>query len=289
MPATRPKPKDRRLVEILALVEKTRDGLSVADICDILRIETATANRDLSALRALGIQIHSTKGKCRLENVVTPELYATLLEKYLYAMIHTIGFPQNIRFMVRKHQSYSLFVFSTLVNAIESQHRVEIEYVKYATGMKITRTLEPYEIVPSHRDWRIVGRVPGDYKIYFIQNITSARPLTERFERRKDYDKVELYKNAVNFYRGKETIRVTLAIDPSIAPLVLDELMVEPGEASTDDRNRTVVTRTVSSSRELVKLVMGHGDLIEVVSPAEIRSEIAATAQRLVSLYDAGS
>jgi predicted DNA-binding transcriptional regulator YafY len=122
--------------------------------------------------------------------------------------------------------------------------------------------------------------------------LPAPNPKTEdldRFERRKDYNRLELYKNAVNFYGGKEKTRVTLAIDPSIAPLVLDELMVEPGEVSTDNRNRTLVTRTVSTSRELVKLIMGYGDLVEVIAPAEIRSDIAAKAKRLVSLYDSGT
>lgn len=285
MTAKPKKSPDRRLVEILTLVEHSTQGLSVADICGQLGIEVATVYRDLTALRSLGISLHSVNGRCTLLRPVAPQQYEALLERYIRASIHTIGFPQNIRFLVQRKNAESVYFFTVFVNAIESGRLVQIVYRKYSNGETVQRILEPYDLVASHRDWRVVGKVEGVYKIYYLQNIASVTMLEKRFTRDKTYDRVEVFRHAVNFFRGKEHIPVALAVDASIAAKVTDELMVDRSDRMSDREGRVIVRTTASSADEFVKWVVGFGGLVEVLAPPMIRDRVIQSARSILKRY----
>lgn len=260
----------KRQIELLSLVDTPNQAYSVADLCEYFQVEVATIHRDLQALRSQGFQIHSARNKLMLAKALSVEDYNKLLSLYLPLSYNAIGFPKNISLTTKKLKKNSLRIFVTLVKAIEDQQRIGIKYYKVYDDQTVLRQVEPYQLLPTTKDWRLIARSDGIYKQFFVDNICEIRAFEKRFKRDPSFDSRSLFVDAWETFRGAKPVTVRLLFSKKVARIIRNRIWSETQDLEVQMDGSVLLTLRVGDLDEMVGWVMSCGGNLEVVGPAAL-------------------
>ncbi len=274
--------KERRQIELFSLIQTSKTVLSIADLCAIFDVEVATIQRDLRELRERGIPIHSIRKGVQLLGKLDLKTYQQLLSLYLASVGNVISYPKNISLMVRKLQGKSIDLFVSLVKAIESKHVVRLTYYKMFDDDTVIREIEPYDLIPTSRDWRLIAKSDGYYKQFLIENIENIETLEKKFQRMKEYDSTEFFKNSFNYWRGSSEFYVVCRFSKKIAPIIKAEVWAEDQEIILQKDGSIILKMKVNSLEQVGDWLMGWGGEVKVIEPNELLSYVEEKAKSIL-------
>jgi len=275
-------PKERRQIELFSLIQTSTQPLSIADLCVIFDVEVATIQRDLRELRERGIPIHSVRKGVQLPGILDVKTYQHILSLYLASASNVISYPKNISLMVRKLQGKSIDLFVSLVKAIESRHVVRLTYYKMFDDDTVIRDVEPYDLIPTSRDWRLIAKSDGYYKQFLVENIENIETLEKKFQRVKDYDSTEFFKNTFNYWRGSSEFDVVCRFSKKVAPIIKAEVWAEDQEIIQQKDGSIVLKMKVNSLEQVGDWLMGWGGEVKIIEPNELLSYVEEKAKLIL-------
>ncbi|HEY9167835.1 MAG TPA: WYL domain-containing transcriptional regulator [Candidatus Kryptonia bacterium] len=275
--------KTARQIEMLALVEKNPGTNSVADLCDLFHVEVATLNRDLRELREMGFDIHSIKGKLILLNDLVEKDYRVLLASYLGSVGGIISFPKNISLTVKQLKGKTLGIFTSLVAAIGSSEKIEISYVRHQDSQLMKYTLEPYDIIPGNRDWRLIAMSNGIFKQFIVGGITSITQTGETFKRSPEYSANDYYAGSFGFFSGKNVFEVVLEFDKRVSRIISSRTWSEDQEITPHKNGGVTLKMKVNSIEEVGSWVLSWGGDVIVVKPKELKKYVTDKAAGILA------
>ena len=257
----------------------------MAELCGEFGVEVATIHRDLNDLRALGIPIHSMGKTVQLDKKLSEKQIQTLLARYLAAVGETIGYPKNISLTVKKLKEKSIDIIVALVNAILKRRLLKISYYKMYSNETVERIVEPYELIPTTREWRLIARSADYFKQFLIENILSVTPLSKRFVRTKDYDSIDFFRDSFNYWRGERDFDVTLEFDIEAAAVIACEIWSENQELERRADGSVLLTMKTNALEQVGDWVMGWDRHVRVIGPAELKEYVLKKAEMIVEKY----
>jgi predicted DNA-binding transcriptional regulator YafY len=178
-----------------------------------------------------------------------------------------------------------------VARAVWGERRMEMTYVR-ADNRELQYSVDPLGLVLKGGQWYLVALV-GDYDVTFrISRIRHAEVGDEAVKRPKDFDLAAYWAESVKeFDEHRAQVQVRLRVHVSHAddlPRLLGEgLRFQLDERLPDASSDGFVVLDLSyeSLSDARADLLGVGPSIEVVEPAELRTEIADVAARVVELY----
>ena len=161
-------------------------------------------------------------------------------------------------------------LISAFQSAIESQQLVEIEYLKEGEEEPYKRLVEPYSFMRELPVWRIHtwDRTVNGPRTYRLDRMRSARPTSEKFERRSDFDPNYLRNSLIaKVWYSPQIARWQVERAPQLVHPLVDGAAL--GEAP------------VGSPEWLTGEVFSHLGEAVVLEPRDLRLHIAARAREL--------
>ena len=164
--------------------------------------------------------------------------------------------------------------------------------LRYRSRDEVTRTVDPYGLVLKNGVWYLVGRVGADLRVYRADRVTGAAATADTFERDPSFDLPSFWATrAAEFVRQMLRETVTVRLSPHgrwllryvCEPLAVQEAERAAGEPDPDGWIRTRLP--VESSDVAYSSVLRLGPVVEVIDPPELRSRVAAAAERTRELY----
>ncbi len=274
--------KTARQIEVLSLVHREPSTHAVADLCDRFGVETATLQRDLRDLREMGFDIHSSKNRLTLLKDLSEKDYRILLSTYLTSVSGIISFPKNISLTVKQLSANTLEVFTALVGAIELQEKIEIDYVRHQDSKLLKYRLEPYDIIPGNRDWRLIAVSGGIFKQFIIGGIKGIVRSGEKFSRKKEYSADDYYARSFGFFSGSDVFEVSLLFGRKVAEVISNRVWSEEQELKVNDDGSVLLEMKVNSIEEVGSWVLSWGGEVKVVKPARLREYVVAKAKGIL-------
>ncbi len=271
-----------RQIEILSLVRKEPGVYAVADLCEIFGVETATLNRDLRELREMGFDVHSTKNKLALFNELAEKDYRALLSLYLTSVSGIISFPKNISLTVRELGGKTLETFTTLVGAIERRERIEVKYLRHQDSALRDYVLEPYDIIPGNRDWRLIAMSNGIFKQFIVGGIREIESTGKSFERSAGYSADTYYARSFGFFSGSEVFDVELEFSKKVGDVITNRTWSEEQEVKTRGDGSVRLKMSVNSIEEVGSWVLSWGREVKVLNPPQLREYVLEKASGIV-------
>ncbi|MFZ1081739.1 MAG: WYL domain-containing transcriptional regulator [Candidatus Kryptoniota bacterium] len=275
--------KRARQIEILSLVEKNPSRYSVADLCELYRVEVATIQRDLRDLRETGLDIHSTRNKLILLRSLTEKQYRTLLSTYITSVGGIISFPKNISLTVKQLKGKTLEIFTTLVGAIEKREKIGISYTRHQDSQLFSYMLEPYDVIPGNRDWRLIAISGGIFKQFIIGGIKEIRRTGETFKRVSEYSADDYYAGSFGFFSGRNVFEVVLEFGKKVANIISNRTWSEDQEITRKDDGSIVLKMKVNSIEEVGSWILPWGAEVRIVKPIELKKYVLEKAKGIVS------
>ncbi len=274
--------KTARQIEILSIIEKNPGTFAVADLCEMFHVETATLNRDLRDLREMGLGIHSSKNKLELLKNLSDRDYRALLSVYLTSVSGIISFPKNISLTVSQLGENTLEVFTALVGAIELHERIEISYVRHQDSRLLEYTLEPYDIIPGNRDWRLIAMSGGIFKQFIIGGMKSIERTGKKFTRSKEYSADNYYARSFGFFSGKNVFDVQLRFGSRVADVIGNRTWSEEQELTRNSDGSVSLAMKVNSIEEVGSWILSWGGDVKVLAPKELRKYVTDKAEGIL-------
>ena len=164
--------------------------------------------------------------------------------------------------------------------------------MRYRRRDEVTRTVEPYGLVLKNGVWYLVGKVRGDLRSYRVDRITGVEPTGDAFERDPAFDLPSFWAaRATDFVRQMLRDTITVRLSPHglrllrhvAEPVAVQEATAAAGEPGPDGWVRTRLP--VESLEVAYTYVLRLGPEAEVLDPPELRSRLAAAADRMRELY----
>ncbi len=274
--------KTARQIEILSLVEKNPGEYAVADLCERFSVETATLQRDLRELREMGFDIHSSKNKLALLGTLSDSDYRMLLSNYLTSVGGIISFPKNISLTVKQLGERTLQIFTSLVAAIEKRESINVSYIRHQDSRLLKYTLEPYDIIPGNKDWRLIAMSGGIFKQFIVGGIREIERTGKPFARSNGYSADNYYARSFGFFSGSEVFDVVLEFDSKVANVIGNRTWSEDQEISSKSNGNVLLKMKVNSIEEVGSWVLSWGGDVKVLEPVALRDYVLVKALGIV-------
>lgn len=121
-------------------------------------------------------------------------------------------------------------------------------------------------------------------RIYRLSRMHTPQLLPDTCEIPEDFHPLDFLSDAWGIMTGTST-RVELFFSPAVKDRVAEMHLGPRAEVVVLSSGYTRVVVTVGGLKELVPWILGWGAEVEVVSPADLREHISATAQHLAQMY----
>jgi len=308
-----------RLVAALLLLQ-TRGRITAQELADELEISVKTARRDLEALGLAGFPVYSqpgrhggwqllgggrtdlsglTAGEARaLFEVagtaveVTPDLRAAL-RKLVRALPESfragaVAAAESVvidpRSWGRRADIRPRFVSELQAAAIELT-QVRLGYRDRAR-MVSERVVDPYGLVVKGGAWYLVASTDQGLRSFRVDRVEAVEVLPDTFQRPADFDLSATWESIVGRVEElRSPVRAEIRTSRWIGELLRQQhgSDVEIGESLPDDRVEMVMRG--GQPAWIAERLAGWGGQVEVVSPLEVRVELARLAREVLDLY----
>ncbi|OUC90667.1 helix-turn-helix transcriptional regulator [Streptosporangium minutum] len=178
--------------------------------------------------------------------------------------------------------------------AVWDQRPLRMTYRRWGPR-DVERLAHPYGLVLKGGSWYMVAAVGGgEPRTYRVSRILAAEIVEGRFERPRDFELAAYWERYADDFRARMyTAEALVRVAPGIEGMfrytvgadVADAALAEAGPP--DDRGWVVVRLPIESVRHAHWLLLRLGADVEVLEPAELRAQMAATVADLGVLYGA--
>jgi len=182
-------------------------------------------------------------------------------------------------------------ILNPLLDAILNHKQAEVLHreVFGAEREPSWRRVTPLHLLFYRNNWYMLALFDGEWRTFSLARIETVRVLQDkaapRVSRKAIRDKIASAFGIFITDQGHPVVTVRLKFAPELARFVRS-LLPHPGQEFCDRAGGCLEVSFPSTlNRELIGEVLGFGDQVEVLEPAELRREIAAIAQRTVKLY----
>jgi len=175
--------------------------------------------------------------------------------------------------------------YGIIEEAITSWRCLELEYDSIQSGAS-KRIIEPYFIIFRGRAFYFVAfcRLRQDFRTFRIDRVAHLRILDEKFNKRDDINPKTYFEGSWQLFSG-EPVEVAVRFRGVAARVVLSGRH-HPGESiervGQDEVMYKVVTRGLE---EIQRWLLGFGADAEVLSPPQLRENLAQVGKYLSATY----
>ena len=168
---------------------------------------------------------------------------------------------------------------TTIMEAMTESHKLVIAYLKYTSSEADTLTLHPYAVKEFAKRWYLVAYCEERkaLRVYGLDRIKSIEVTESSFKMPKNFDVDETFATSFGTYlpEGKAQL-ITFRATKTEARFLRDlPLHSSQEEIPTDDKDHVTFRIFVCPNRSLIMEFSKYGSGLEVISPAEIREEVA--------------
>lgn len=296
--------KTERLTDIVFCLLKD-ERVTAKELANRFGVSLRTIYRDIDALSLAGVPVYTDRGngggisidgQYRLTSAVFSEdekqqLLAILeafcmqsggvAEKLFYklsGMFKADSGAIEVDFSDWHNNNFLHQCFELLRRSIYEQFVVHIDYID-ADGICSDRDVEPLKLIYKFRDWYLYAycRVRGENRMFKISRIYDISKTNIRFCRTCDECNI-----TQNIEWNGDNVDVTLKFAAEAVNRVMETYRGFQFERTED--GGMIVTNRMPKDCFLLSYILSFGDLVEVISPLDLREEIRCIHERAAKL-----
>lgn len=281
--------KLKRQLEILGIIlsQNYSGFIRSSDLAYLFDVEEISILRDLQQLRAIGIDIHSTKknGVCINKKIIDTKLLE-LIQQYSSLCSSASFVDKSTNLLVSRLGEKSLANFVVLQIACEKNNTVTIDYEKDNGMLDFGREVNPVLLFQSDNYWRILTYSSNTFKQFHLNKILEVRHTEKYFEKIDEGTLEEVFKFSWKSWVGNEKHNIKLSFSKIWKERIKPkQLMKNETFQETGDGSFTYET-TVNSLDELASWIVSRGKGVKVIEPEELKEKVLTLAKDAISNYE---
>lgn len=181
---------------------------------------------------------------------------------------------------------------SAISESVWTATRIAVDYER-GDG-PVRRVLEPLGVVLKAGIWYVVARVDDQIRTYRVSRVVATEPTTERFERPDGFDLAAYWaESAAAFERDVPRVEVIVRVHPDGFGRLRDAVgggVMWAAETLPEEEPEgwSRLRIRLDYPEEAAGVLLRAGPVVDVISPPEVRAEVAATARAVAARYADG-
>ncbi len=173
-----------------------------------------------------------------------------------------------------------------LMDAILQKRCVELTYHAAGTDRTSTRTVEPYRLHNYMGTWYLIGfcRLHNQPRVFQVGRILNIEISQAGFDT-PQFDPNAFLENSFGIFKGNETFTVKVRFDAFISRFIRNEIWHDRQEVTENPDGGLTMTLPVSNLIEIKMKVLKYGRHVKVLAPAELQSQVAEEAKKIIEMY----
>lgn len=278
--------KVKRQIELLGIVLNKPGNYNTADFEVMFGVNELTIKRDLRELRNMGIDIHSRKNKgINVFSKIQEETIKYILTQYIGITANQSSYDQASSLLVQKLKSKSISFMTLFQRCIENSCKVKIIYKKRGEFPDNERTVEPYRIFQSDKNWRLLARHGDITKQFLFNNIILVEPLNKKFKQLSQSQIDEIFATSFKSWLGNERFPIRLKLTTPWSYRIKPRQLMEFQKIIETEDGSIIYETIVNSLKEISGWIVSRGEGIVVLEPEELKQMVINTALGTLKNY----
>lgn len=180
-----------------------------------------------------------------------------------------------------------LAVFNALSRAVLRQEEVSFDYRKPGDAKKTPRHVRPYHLANRENLWYLIGHdlEREALRTFALPRIEDVVVSKTTFSRPEDFSPEKFFASALGVLGGVGDFHVVIRFTAQVAGRVREREWHESQEMHELPGGALELRMRLGALTEAEQWILGWGAAAEVIAPAELRRNIAKTAQTMAKKY----
>lgn len=316
-----------RLISILLLLQNN-ERITTKALANELEVTERTIHRDMEALSRTGIPVFAKRGKnggwsllegyrTNITGLKDDEIKSLFISPSIQ-LLHDLGLSNewsharqklmasipsflqkdandvwnriHIDTSTWKQSNEKIDYFKILQQAIWEERKLQLTY-KRANGKMVDRIVDPLGLVAKGSTWYLIASANEKIRNYRASRITSAIMTEETFSRPEDFNLAQYWDSSTQkFIRNLPRYEVDVEVAPPIADRMgFTGRFVQVLKVDSPLENGWIpVSLRFDTEQEAKEYILGFGNRIKIVHPADLRQSIYDMARAVVAFYEEG-
>ena len=177
---------------------------------------------------------------------------------------------------------------TSIMEAMTENREIKIQYQKYTSAESYSYTLRPYAVKEFAKRWYIVAYCieRKGLRVYGLDRIRHLELTGESFRMPKNFDVDELFSTSFGIYIPEEKGRtITFRTSPTDARFLRDLPLHSSQREISSDGESVTFSIFVCPNKALVMEFCKYGSGLEVLSPEDIRTQVAEEHRKAAEKY----
>ena len=177
---------------------------------------------------------------------------------------------------------------TSIMEAMTENREIKIQYQKYTRAESDSYTLRPYAVKEFAKRWYIVAYCieRKGLRVYGLDRIRHLELTGESFRMPKNFDVDELFSTSFGIYIPEEKGRtITFRTSPTDARFLRDLPLHSSQREISSDGESVTFSIFVCPNKALVMEFCKYGSGLEVLSPEDIRTQVAEEHRKAAEKY----
>jgi hypothetical protein len=175
-----------------------------------------------------------------------------------------------------------------IMEAMTEGNELIVGYKKYSSSTSDSLHLRPYAVKEFAKRWYLIAYCVErqGLRVYGLDRITEFETSYKKFKMPKNFDVDELFSTSFGIYlpEGKAKT-ITFKTSDREASFLRDLPLHKSQQEIGRDGDKVVFSIFVCPDKNLIMEFCKYGSRIEVVSPAEVRDEVANELRKAADIY----
>ena len=277
----------KRQIEILSYILDSPGKYSPIDIEDQFKISKATTERALQQLRSWGIDVHSVRGKLRIDQPISVKRSIELLSIYISHAISESPYHKSLTLLYAQLKEKAFNIIITLSKAIDQSKAVRFTYTNPETSKAELRKIYPYGLSLLGKRWLLAGYLPDrqEMRHYSIENISDPTIIEETFKPKKDFSLAKFYEDVWGRWKEDKKYTVKIWFDPALQHLITTKVWHTNQKIQKQKDGSIIFEARVSGLYEIMNWVLPWGKYAKVLEPAKLVEMIKKHVDEIQFIY----
>jgi predicted DNA-binding transcriptional regulator YafY len=310
-----------RMVKIEHLFYQNPGGLTVEQIAETCGVSKKTIYRDLADLEeSIYLPIYKDQNRLRIDPhsfipltvinmhealcifmaIRLMSRYSQRYDPFVASTFQKLNstVPSPLRDQVQKTLDWMLklpqdkrseVILNTIAQAMVKSQRVKITYQSLAGAKPTERIIQPYCIEPAavgHANYVIAYcQKVKDIRTFKIERVLTAQLMEQSYSIPLDFDANKFFSSGWGIVSEGEMKIIKMHLKPSVAKITQEVIWHPSQKLEMCKDGEAVMTVNVVDTPEFYNWILGWGDEIEVLSPAEVRKNVIEKAKKTIQVY----
>jgi len=278
-----------RQIEIAAHVLEKNYYYSENDLIEMMRVSPQTLRRDMSKLRSMGVDIHSSKKVIGIDKVDLKTLNDLICA---YLSLNENVIIKNLKLLRKKfsdrESDKTLSIFVKILKSINNKKLIEFTYGFTEYGESKKRLVTPVTLINTGRSFHLIGLEDDDtsqIKIFVLEKISNIKFTKKRSKLKELPNPYFLYGSSWGYFTGGPKKHVHLKFSKQTGDYIKEKIWIEDQIIEEVD-DGIIFKIKVNLSYEFISWVMGWGNEVEIIKPIELKNRVLERAKEIVKKYN---